>query len=363
MKVRRDVDYCVNYTLTGKILLVGIREINSFMKIDRKYASEAKAFIDKYRNNDIEPDELSETEARLFNSFNRLGYLDNGVQAKTAFNEFKTLGKELVTVRPNDKKLFPKVNEIVKLLILLLSVIAGGIYIFQSRALLPKQIDYIHMRIWEIVFTITLYPGLVMGLHEVGHCFVAKLFGVKIKSVSIGWFYICPLLLVQYFGLNLEKQYKKIAVMLGGVYFNYLLAIAGIIVKALWGKYIPDAVIDIWISAHFSLIITNLGLYGMTDGYYIVSNIIGIMNIRLKGYNCLNSIVRKKTLPEQHDVQLCGVILLALFGTSVISVYANVRYWLNLLSISSHIFEAIFLGIVIALVLKFALRVRDLSFT
>ena len=362
MRVRKDVDYCINYTLAGKILLVGIREENSFMKIDRKYVNEAKEFIDKYQNEDIEINELSKTETKLFSSFNRLGYLDNGVKAKAAFNEFKSLGKEIITIRPNDKELLSQVNELVKMLFLFLSVIAGGIYIYHSRAILPKQIDYVHMRIWEIILTITLFPGLVMGLHEVGHCFLAKLFGVRIKSVSIGWFYICPLLLVQYFGLNLEKQYKKITVMLGGVYFNYLLAILGILIKALCGEFISEAVIDIWISAHFSLIITNLGLYGMTDGYYIVSNLIGIMNIRLKGYNCLNSIVKKRTIPKQHDVQLCGIILLALFATSVISVYANIRYWLNLLCISSHIFEGIFLAIVVVLVVKFVLRVRDLSF-
>ena len=363
MKVRSDVDYCINHTVSGKIMLVGIKEINSFMKVDKKHLEAAKSFIDKYKTNDVDMEKLDEEETRLCNSFSKLGYMDNGVEAKTAFNEFKTLGKELVKVEPSNKELFPQIGDVVKTIILLMSVVLGMVYIFRNRALLPDEIDYVHMKLWEILFTIILFPGLVMGLHEVGHCFVAKVYGVKIKSVSLGWFYICPLLLVQYYGLNLEKQYKKIAVMLGGAYFNFLLAVLGVFIKSHFGLYVSDAVIGIWISAHISLIITNLGLYGMTDGYYIVSSIIGIMNIRLKGYKCLNSIISKKGLPKQHDVKACGAILIGLFATSVLSVYANIRYWLRLFGLPEYIFEVIFLTILLVIVSRFFIRVRNLSFS
>ena len=363
MKVRTDVEYCINHTISGKIMLVGIKEINSFMKVDKNHLDAAKRFIEKYKTEDVDIKNLDEEETRFYNSFSKLGYMDNGVEAKTAFNEFKTLGKEIVKVEPSNKELFPKIDDVTKTIILIMSVVLGFIYIFRNRALIPTQIDYVHMKLWEIFLTILLFPALVMGLHEVGHCFIAKVYGVKIKSVSIGWFYICPLLLVQYFGLNLEKQYKKIAVMFGGAYFNFLLAVLGVFIKAHFGMYISDAVIGIWISAHISLIITNLGLYGMTDGYYIVSSIIGIMNIRLKGYKCLNSIVSKKGLPKQHDVKVCGAILIGLFTTSVISVYANIRYWLRLFGLPEYIFAVAFLGLLLVLVSKFILRVRKLSFS
>ena len=358
MKVRSDICYNINYTLVGKILLVGIKGLNSFVKLEPEYADDAIAFIDKYKENDIEPDKLSPMEARLFNNFNRIGYLDNGVKPKAAFNEFKRVGKLLFSIHPEKYAKLCGGNLKVKIALFIVSVIVMTLFIGVNSTYIPSQIDYVHMKLWEIIFTIVVFPVAVLAIHELGHCFIARCVDVEIDNVSLGWFFIYPLVLVQYLGLNLEKQSKKIMVMAGGIYFNLIMAFLGIVLKILFQEQVSGAVIDIWISANISTIITNLGLFGMTDGYFIVTTLIGIMDIRLKGYKYLNMILNKNTANIGKDYRACGFLLLLLFLTSVGSVFVNLNYWLTLFGLSQNIFYVLFIFVVLVLVSRFLTRVK-----
>ena len=351
MKVRADVCYNVNYTLAGKILLVGIKGLNSFVKLEPKHADAAIEFIDRYKET------LSPVETKLFHNLNKIGYLDNEVKPREAFNEFKRVGKLFFSIRPKKDGELLAGKLMLKIALFVLSIVAMLSFIGVYASYIPTQIDYIHMELWEIIFTISVFPGAVLAIHEAGHCFVARCVGVKIDNISLGWFFIYPLVLVQYYGLNLEKQSKKIMVMAGGVYFNLIMAFFGILLKVLFPQ-VSGAVIDIWISANISTIITNLGLFGMTDGYFIASTLIGIMDIRLKGYKYLNMLLNRKKEKAGKDYQACGAILLVLFVTSLGSVFVNLNYWLTLFSLPKYVFYVLFTGVVLALVGRFFTRVK-----
>lgn len=358
MKVREDVCYNINYTLTGKILLVGIKGANSFVKLESKYVNAAIEFIERYRSTDIEPGNLNSTEKKLCNSLSKIGYLDNGVKPKESFNEFKRIGKLFFSIKPKNNSIFATVNHTVKIVFFVLSIIAMLSFIGINSIFIPYKIDYIHMELWEIIFTISIFPGAVLAVHEIGHCFIAKCFGIKIESISMGWFFIYPLVLVQYNGLNLEKQSKKILVMAGGVYFNLIMVFAGILLKVLFPEVASGAVIDIWISANISTIITNLGLFGMTDGYFIVSTLVGIMDIRLKGYKYLNVLLNKNERKLGNDYKICGLLLMGLFLSGLISVFVNLDYWLTLFNLPKYIFYVLFAGFTLLLIGRFFLRVK-----
>ena len=358
MKVRADVCYNVNYTLAGKILLVGIKGLNSFVKLEPKHADAAIEFIDRYKEKDIEPDKLNSVESKLYRNLDKVGYLDNEVKPKEAFNEFKRVGKLFFSIRPKGDAEPLAGCMALKITLFVTSIVAMLLFIGMNAAYIPSQIDYVHMKLWEIIFTISVFPGAVLAVHEIGHCFVARCVGVKIDSVSLGWFFIYPLVLVQYYGLNLEKQSKKIMVMAGGVYFNLIMAFLGILLKVLFPAQISGAVIDIWISANISTIITNLGLFGMTDGYFIASTLIGIMDIRLKGYKYLNMVLNRKKENMGKDYKTCGLILMVLFVTSLMSVFTNLNYWLTLFALPKYIFYVLFAGAVVVLVSRFFVRVK-----
>lgn len=358
MKVRADVCYNVNYTLAGRILLVGIKGLNSFVKLEPKHADAAIEFIDRYKETEIEPEKLNEVETRLFQNLNKIGYLDNEVKPREAFNEFKRVGKLFFSIRPKKDGELWAGGLTVKIALFVLSIVAMLSFIGVHAAYIPSQIDYVHMKVWEIIFTIGVFPAAVLAIHEAGHCFVARCVGVKIDNISLGWFFIYPLVLVQYYGLNLEKQSKKIMVMAGGVYFNLIMAFGGILLKVLFPEQVSGAVIDIWISANISTIITNLGLFGMTDGYFIATTLIGIMDIRLKGYKCLNMLLNRRKESMGKDYKACGAILMVLFFTSLGSVFVNLNYWLTLFALPKYVFYVIFTGAVLILVSRFFTRVK-----
>jgi hypothetical protein len=358
MKVKENLCYNINYTLSGRLLLVGIKSLNSFVKIDYKYANAVTKFIDKYKSEEILVDTLDEDNTRIFNNFSKLGYLENDVEPKGSFNEFKKVGKVFFSFFPKSEAKDTFGSTKLGIGFVFLSVILMGLFFWNYRMFLPQSIDYVNMKLWEIIFTIAVFPWAVLVIHEIGHCTIARYVGVKIDNVSLGWYFIYPIILVQYFGLNLEKQSKKLLVMAGGIYFNFIMAFIGILLKALLPEYFHGAVIDIWISANISTIITNLGLFGMTDGYFMMTMLVGILDLRLKGFKYLNNLFNGNKVKLNSRYQICGLILLGLFVSSLVSIFININYWLGLFELSSFILYIAFAIIIIYLTGKFIHKIK-----
>jgi len=359
MRVREDVSYNLNYSLSGKLLLVGIKGINSFVKFDSRYADTLMDFIDQYKHQDIEPEELNDSTKVIYNNLNKLGYLDNGVMPRESFNEFKKVGKVFLSITPKGESKSTIGSSAAGIALFVFSIAAMLAFIASNQGYIPNNIDYIHMKLWEIIFTISVFPWAVLAVHELGHCLMAKYVGVKIDNVSFGWFFIYPIVLVQYYGLNLEKQSKKLMVMAGGIYFNLIMAFVGILLKTLLPDIFHGAVIDIWISANISTIITNLGLFGMTDGYFMVTMLAGILDIRLKGYKYLNSVMKRSDTRLGNDYRTCGLILAALFISGLVSIYFNLNFWLSLFGLNGIIFYIVFTVFMMFLTGRFLMRIKN----
>lgn len=358
MRVREDVCYRFNYTFTGKQMLVGIKGINSFVKFNHQYADKIVDFINQYKDNDIRLEDLTSDNKIIYDNFNKLGYLNNGIEPKESFNEFKKMGRSFYEFFPKSESKDTFGSSKAGVFGFIITTILLILFVGLNKFYLPKDIGYIHMKIWEICFTIGVFPWAVLVVHELGHCLMAKYVGVKIANISLGWFFIYPIVLVQYHGLNLESQSKKSLVMLGGVYFNFLMIVLGVLLKSLYPRLIYGTVIDIWISANISTIITNMGLFGMTDGYFLVTMWFGITDIRLKGYKFLNSIFNHRKQSFSSDYKVCGGVLSILFITGLISLIININYWSRLLDVSSVIVFLLLVIFIVTLTIRFVLRIK-----
>jgi len=146
--------------------------------------------------------------------------------------------------------------------------------------------------------------------------------------------------------------------MAGGIYFKFIMAFLGILLKALLPEYFHGAVIDIWIAANISTIITNLGLFGMTDGYFMMTMLVGILDLRLKGFKYLNNLFNGNKVKLNSRYQICGLILLGLFVSSLVSIFININYWLGLFELSSFILYIAFTIIIIYLTGKFIHKIK-----
>lgn len=335
MKVRDDVCYNVNYTLLGKKMFLGIKAYNSFLKIDGKHIQEVQNFVDKYKNEEIIQESLDDSQKRICKGLMLHGFLDDGTSPKESFNEFKKVGKLFFQVHPKSSGISPFRNLTLAMIVQFLLIATVILFITFNQVHIPEHIDYVHMEIWEIAVTILIFPGLILLLHEMGHCIMAFIMGVKISSVSIGWFSIFPVVLVSYYGLNLETMKQKITVMFGGIYMNIVLAALGIAVKIIEPGLEHSAVVDIWISANIGSAWSNLSLFGMTDGYFMLTSAVGIYDIRMKGYKYIGKVLNKrKDLKMNNTYRLCAILLFVMYISGLINSFVLVRYICELFDLS-----------------------------
>lgn len=336
MKIRSDVDYCEVGTLLGKKIVVGIKEENSYIQFDAKYIDIIKEIMDNGKKEDIE-DLCKENKKmqQIYNLFKNKGYLDNNTEAKRSFNELKNIGKILKSITC---KQLVFLNRRVVRMVFSLIIILSVILIVLNLGLLKKPIDYYSMSPIQILISILVIPCAVLGLHEIGHCLAAYSMGVKVKSISIALFIAFPILAVIYSGLQLHKTRHKIWVELGGVSMNLFLAALGL----LYSNYIGEsAIVRIWILANISTILTNISFIGMTDGYFILTSLIGVNNIRLLGYQCICKYISHKYGESNSKERICGILLFVSIGISFISLYTGIRYISLMFGISVRISNCI----------------------
>lgn len=321
MKIRSDVEYCEVNTLLGKKILVGIKEKNSYIQFDEKYVETIKQIVDNGKKKDVkEFCKESEKKKQIYNLFQHKGYLDGEIEVKESFNELKNFGRVLKSITCKQLNFLNK--KIIRWIIFLI-VILSAIFMILNLDILRKPIDYYSMSLIQILISIFIIPCAVLGLHEIGHCLAAYSIGVKVKKISIGLFITFPILAVTYSGLQLHKTRHKIWVELGGVCMNLFLATLGV----LYSNYIGmSAVVQIWIIANVSTMITNMSFIGMTDGYFIVTSLIGVNNVRLLGYQCICKCISRKYSEISSKDRICGIVLLVSIGISFISLYTGISY-------------------------------------
>lgn len=361
MRVRSDVSYCLNRTLLGHKLIVGIKEKNSFVNFSGDVIPKVISFIDRYKEKDIEDEELGTDDKRIAKSLDKIGYLNTSeLPSRESFNEFRKVGKLFLQIRPKWNQAKAIGNNRIGTLAFYMSALLLIGFCAYYRSYLPDTIDYVHMKLWEILFTILVFPPLILAMHELGHCLVARYQGVQVASISLGWFFIYPIVLVQYRGINLESQRQKLTVIAGGVYMNLALAAMGVGLKLADPAVFSGAVVDIWIMANLSTILTNLGLFGMTDGYFIFTTLVGAMDLRMKGYKFIHSkLGRKKAAqPLDKSYTICGWLLIGLYVYGIINLYIQANYISSLFMISEWAMLLVLSFLIIGMTVRFIQRIR-----
>ncbi|MDR0690605.1 MAG: hypothetical protein LBF32_00760 [Streptococcaceae bacterium] len=107
---------------------------------------------------------------------------------------------------------------------------------------------------------------------------------------------------------------------------------------------IHSQILIMFIISNISMIFTNLLPFGTSDGYFILSSILGIFNLRLAGYRAINSWM-KKLKTTRYD-SICGLWFLTIWTLAFLSFYKMLNSLQNYLYIPS-IFKIIILGFMI----------------
>lgn len=149
----------------------------------------------------------------------------------------------------------------------------------------------------NIVFMSLAFLGLKVW-HELGHGYACKHFGGRVPEMGCKLIVGMPLAYVDATSAwSFPRKRHRIIVMLGGMYFESLIAIPAAIVWA----FNPDSVLgsfayQLIFMAGVAAIFFNANPLMRYDGYFILSDIIGIPNLRARATAAMHGVFKRRVL-------------------------------------------------------------------
>lgn len=169
------------------------------------------------------------------------------------------------------------------LTLLFLYVFSSVIYNFK---LIIDQMDFLTVADWGVLFLIF---GLFVLVHEFGHAASCKKFGARHGDIGFGFYLFTPVMYADVSDIWRLDKYNRIIVNLSGVYFDLIFAT---VLCTLF--FLTNNTIFILISGIFVInTLKNLNPFLRNDGYWILSDLSGITNLREKSNKVLNQFLKK----------------------------------------------------------------------
>lgn len=320
LRFRKGFSYTENATLTGKKMIAGDPDSNTYIYIKKEAAENFKSVVEKINKGlESNTEKFSMQERLIVKQLDEKGFFENSTVPKGSFNEVNSFSKIFY------KKIFSSSvkgngNRIITNILFLITIAAMGIYIMVNRDYLDNHIDISTLSV-PIVFTgVIVIPVLIDFFHETGHYIVARLLRVPVATFQIGFFIIHPIIYFTYKGLNLQTTLTKVSILLGGIAGHMAGAILGII---LLKCNINSVFIDVWILCNISMILTSLSVLGVSDGYFMISTLLGIYNFRLYGYKAIKKIMNHRNVDNREKIN--GLIISSIWILSLGGLYKNIE--------------------------------------
>lgn len=350
-KFCNDFSYVVNKTLTGEKLLVGIRKMNSYVLIHKPYV---EAFHSLCENSMIGTFdyEANSKESTLIRLFKNKGYFE-GYPCTRSFNEVEMVGKQLFSYHFKEKSL-KHTNNVLSLLfccvycaifLMLFTFIVANVVFLNSLTIDVKTITFL-----EVLVCFTLIPFMINFLHELYHYVVARILNISLKSFKISFFISFPIYFLDYNGINLHMTTHKLCVISAGILSHLVNILIGIFLY----KSYQNNILLVWIIANMSMIVTNISLISPSDGYYFLSNLLGVYNLRRRGYLSLRTLFNKN---EKWNKDYCGFYLLLGILLSVVAFYRMFLYYGNFFAINNFFLLCITLVLIILIVIRIIITI------
>ncbi len=158
---------------------------------------------------------------------------------------------------------------------------------------------YLVSRQWDVFFAtfmafLSLEGFLIYGaslvfikaVHELGHAFMARKYGVHVPVIGIAFILLMPILYTDTTGAHrLQRRSSKLNIDLAGIYAELALAVFA----TLFWVFLPDGPLRsvAFSTATLSWVLSlaiNLNPFMRFDGYYVLSDAIGFENLQDRGF-------------------------------------------------------------------------------
>ena len=146
--------------------------------------------------------------------------------------------------------------------------------------------------IWVVLLVLWVFAKVI---HEAGHAVAARFHQVRVGHCGILFFFLAPLAYVDVTDAwKLRDRWSRIQIALGGVYFEL-----GVAALAAWAWWILPDGLPRHLAAQFFLIagpatlLVNANPLLRLDGYYVVSDLTEIPNLRMHGRTQLAGLLER----------------------------------------------------------------------
>ncbi len=209
-----------------------------------------------------------------------------------------------IYIKPIAKFLSPLFSEKIfyRLLIFCSTLVLGTLIIkFDS---LKASLEALSLNQWVFYF---VFAGIVLFFHEIGHATACKRFGAKFGDIGFGFYLLAPVMYADVSDVWKLKPSKRVIVNLAGIYNELLIATILITIYHLTGviEYLAYSSI-----ISFS-VFTNLNPFLRYDGYWIITDLLGLPNLRKESNRMLIGFL-KNDMPL--DWSNRKVLFLVLYG-------------------------------------------------
>lgn len=162
---------------------------------------------------------------------------------------------------------------------------------------------------------------VIIFLHEIGHAAAAIKSGIKPRSIGLGFYTILPVMYTDLTEAWVLNKKNKIKVNLGGIFMQCIIGILlSILLFTTNSIYYKDILVYL-ITINSTIIIINLFPLLKFDGYWILSDLIGIPNlIQESNAKLLSFITKKGPFDDEFETPLKGYQNIVLIIFSVLRI-------------------------------------------
>ncbi|WP_234123414.1 zinc metalloprotease [Clostridium hydrogenum] len=253
---------------------------------------------------------------KLYNILNNAGFIENSCNANLEKNEYEKYGINIATLKLDKSIYFFK---LIAKYIKLFFIISIFVILTSINYFIPVFYKMMNLNLFKIVnssiislIICTVITTISVILHEISHATIATRFSLKPKSLKLTlYLYVNSMIYICIPGIYTLSRKKRVYLWLSGVYCNFVI----FCISAILQNYTFGTIHNIFLVSCYSnlgLIVTNLVPFLPLDGYFILSTILKIPNLRKNSFKVLKNSSKRTTFK---------VVYLVYFLISILSIF------------------------------------------
>jgi molybdopterin/thiamine biosynthesis adenylyltransferase/Zn-dependent protease len=173
---------------------------------------------------------------------------------------------------------------------------------------------------------------VVTIVHEFGHAAACDNLGAPVRSMGVMLYYLQPAAYADVTdSWQLPSRWDRVKIASSGLYVQTILTCLTLVLWTLLHRAgQPAALLAIFFFMNVSIIIFNLTPFVRLDGYWILSNVLGIPNLRNRAVegafsNVRAFVTRKPVQPK--DLRYKAVLSMTPIGQALLSIFGFTSIW------------------------------------